>query len=61
MRFFILGLGIVRELAFISIFAFPASKIEARLFTKKIRSGIFRLDQLGSTHTLASAISVGKD
>lgn len=61
MRFFRRGLGIVRELASISIFAFPANKIEARLFTRKTKSGIFRLDQFGSTHALASAISIGED
>lgn len=50
----------MRELASISIFAFPATKIEAGLFTRKTKSVIFRLDQSGSTHALAAAISVGK-
>lgn len=50
----------MRELASISVFAFSPSKIKARLFTRKTKSGIFRLDQFGSTHALASAISVGE-
>ena len=51
------------ELASISIFAFPANEIEARLATRQsqARSGHFLLYRVGSTHAFTSAILDGKN
>lgn len=53
-----LGLGLVTELASVSIFAFPAYEIEAGFTTRQARSDHVLLYQIGFTYALESAISV---
>lgn len=56
MRCFRRGLGLVTELAFVSVFAFPGYESEARLTSGQARSGHFLLYRMGSTYALTSAI-----
>ncbi len=60
MRCYGRGLEVVTELASVSVFTFPAYKIEAGLTTRQAGSDHFLLYQIGSTYALASAILVRK-
>jgi hypothetical protein len=60
MRCFGCGLGLVTELASVSVFAFSAYEIEAGLTTRQAGSDQFLLYPIGSTYALISAILVRK-